>query len=215
MANEDLILSELLCARLVHDLSGPVGAVANGAELLDEGLADGAAAAGGMLGEAVTLLSASAAAAVARLRFLRLAFGSPGAPPPTSELRRVALDYFTNGATGGEAVALDWPAALDPAIGALPPPLVLNMLLLARDGLTRGGTVRIVPPPVGAAMALVAEGPQAAPGDAAKAVAASSPSGLTARGAQGYLAARLAQQAGLEIALSAQAGRVTIALEKG
>ena len=167
-----------------------------------------------MLGEAVELLSASAAAAVARLRFLRLAFGSPGAAPAPAELRRLALDYFTKGATGGDAIALDWPAAVDSAVGALPPSLVFNLLLLARDGLPRGGSVRLIAPPAGAALALVAEGPQAAPADAARALATGSPAGLNARGAQGYLAARLAQRAGTTIAVAAQAGRITITLEK-
>jgi hypothetical protein len=32
-ADDDLILAELLCARLVHDLSRPIGAVGNGAAL--------------------------------------------------------------------------------------------------------------------------------------------------------------------------------------
>ena len=50
MADDDLILAELLCARLVHDLSGPVGAVANGAELLED--AGPPATAGEIMGEA-------------------------------------------------------------------------------------------------------------------------------------------------------------------
>ena len=34
MSPDELKLAELLCARLCHDLAGPVGAVATGAELL-------------------------------------------------------------------------------------------------------------------------------------------------------------------------------------
>src|SRR5262249_40147361 len=113
--DDDLILAELLCARLAHDLSGPVGAVANGAELLeDEGSA-------GVAAEAVALLSGSAAAAVARLRFLRLALGPQGsAATPIAEIRKIASDYFGKGVQGGDAVALDWPAAHDAALGAVP-----------------------------------------------------------------------------------------------
>ncbi|MDP6474208.1 MAG: hypothetical protein QF449_10455 [Alphaproteobacteria bacterium] len=33
----DLDFAALLCARLCHDMAGPVGAVNNGAELLSEG----------------------------------------------------------------------------------------------------------------------------------------------------------------------------------
>ncbi len=207
--DDDLILAELLCARLVHDLSGPIGAVGNGAELLDE---DDMAA--DMVGEAVELLSVSAAAAVARLRFLRLALGPQSAAPTPAELRLLAIDYFTKGATGGDAVALDSPSVLDARLGAVPAQLVANLLILARDCLPRGGTIRIEIPSVGAQFALTAEGPQAVAADAAKALAAPAAAGLTPRGAQGYLTARLAARAGFNVVLAAQAGLVSIRLEK-
>ena len=209
MTDDDLILAELLCARLVHDLSGPIGAVANGAELLDED-----DLAGDVVGEAVELLSASAAAAVARLRFLRLALGPAGQQPSPVELRRLAVDFFTKGATGGDAVALDWPSALDPRLGAIPAQLVLNLLMLARDCLPRGGTIRVVAPLAGSDFTLIAEGAQAAPADAAKALASTAAAGLSPRGVQGYFAARVARRAGLAIVVSATAGRISIVLEK-
>ena len=205
MADDDLILAELLCARLVHDLSGPVGAVANGAELLDED-----ETAGALAGEALELLSASAAAAVARLRFLRAALGTQGAPLASAELRRIAADYFAKGAAGSEAVMLDWPAGVE--AGAISGRLLLNLLMLARDCLPRGGAVRIAAGTAGRPPEFVAEGPQAAPADAAKALGAPAASGLSPRGAQGYLTARLARAAGMTIAVATQPGRLTIAL---
>ncbi|HEY1720124.1 MAG TPA: histidine phosphotransferase family protein [Magnetospirillaceae bacterium] len=213
MADDDLILAELLCARLVHDLSGPVGAVANGAELLED--AEPGTPGGDIVGEAVELLSVSAAAAVARLRFLRLALGPHTGSQSPSELRRLSQDYFTKGATGGEAITLDWPTALDAGLAALPGRLILNALMLGRDCLPRGGTLRMITPAAGTILSLVAEGTNAAPAEAAKALAATDASGLTARGAQGYFVARLAGQAGLRIAVTPQPGRVAITLNKG
>ncbi len=214
MADDDLILAELLCARLVHDLSGPVGAVANGAELLAESTEDGAGL-GEMAGEALALLTGSAVAAVARLRFLRVALGvQAAAPTALAEARRLAIDYFQKGVSGPDAVALDWPAAIDPAISMVPARLVLNLLMLARDCLPRGGAIKLMGPAGGATLTALAEHAQAAPGEAVKAVAATHATGLTVRGAQGYLTARLARQAGTALAIAAQPGRVTIALAK-
>jgi len=209
MDDDDLILAELLCARLAHDLSGPVGAVSNGAELLDED-----DAAGDVVGEAVELLAVSAAAAVARLRFLRLALGPAGAPPRPVELRGLAIDYFSKGATGGDAVAFDCPGPLEAMLGAVPAQLIANLLMLARDCLPRGGAIRVAPPPAGAVFALLADGTHAAPAEAARALTAKGAAGLTPRGAQGYFAARLAQRAGLSILVAAETGRIAIALAK-
>lgn len=212
MADDELILAELLCARLVHDLSGPVGAVANGAELLAESLEEGGGASE-MAGEAITLLTESAAAAVARLRFLRLALGTQTATPtPHAEARRHAADYFKKGVSGPEAIVLDWPAALDPGLDAIPARLMLNLLMLARDCLPRGGAIRLAGPAGGAVLTVFAEQGHAVPGEAAKAVAARSVAGLTVRGAQGYFAARLAEQAGMAIGFLSEPGRVTITL---
>ena len=209
MADDELILAELLCARLIHDLSGPVGAVANGAELLGDEESDAA-----MAGEAIALLSTSAAAAIARLRFLRLALGPAGGPPPPADLRRIANDYFTKGATGGEAIALVWPPTLDAGLAGVPGRLILNLLMLARDCLPRGGAVRVEPPVGGAALTVAADGPGAAPADATKALAAPSAAGLNARGVSGYLTARLAALAGLRVTAAATAGKVTLTLAK-
>lgn len=65
----ELDLASLMCARLCHDLAGPVGAVNNGAELLAEGGAES-------MDDAHELISTCAGQAVRRLRFFRLAYGS-------------------------------------------------------------------------------------------------------------------------------------------
>src|SRR3546814_5278082 len=67
----DLRILELVCSRLCHDLVGPVGAVNNGIELLEEfdpSMAD----------DVLPLLRNSARQAWRRLDFFRLAFGAAG-----------------------------------------------------------------------------------------------------------------------------------------
>lgn len=69
---DPLLVARLLCTRLCHDMAAPVGAVANGAELMggDPSMVDA---------ETLALLAGSAAAASLRLRTLRAAFGLAGA----------------------------------------------------------------------------------------------------------------------------------------
>src|SRR3546814_20842043 len=67
----DLRILELVCSRLCHDLVGPVGAVNNGIELLEEfdpSMAD----------DVLPLLRNSARQAWRRLDCFRLAFGAAG-----------------------------------------------------------------------------------------------------------------------------------------
>ena len=65
---DSLQLAELLCARICHDLSGPVGAAAAGAELFED-------MAPAPDPETMALVSGAASGAVARLKFFRAALG--------------------------------------------------------------------------------------------------------------------------------------------
>jgi histidine phosphotransferase ChpT len=67
----DLRILELLTARLCHELSGPIGAVGNGAELLAEDAPD-------FVRDTLTLVQDSARVAAVRLRFYRLCYGFGG-----------------------------------------------------------------------------------------------------------------------------------------
>ncbi len=67
-----LDLSALLCSRVCHDIISPVGAVANGLELLDEDVDEETREI------AMGLIRSSTANASARLQFARIAFGAAG-----------------------------------------------------------------------------------------------------------------------------------------
>ena len=132
---DHLDFAALMCSRLCHDLVGPVGAVANGAELLAEGDAD-------MLADAQALIANSAGQAVRRLRFYRVAFGASGAASiGWAEALQTAGAYLadhkvhleTTGDITGEGGA---------AQGILIK-VVLNAMLVCAGGIPRGGTMAV------------------------------------------------------------------------
>ncbi len=121
---------ELLCSRLCHDLVGPVGAINNGVELLDEGGDTGS--------EALDLIADSAETAAARLRLYRVALGAAGGQSLSPGDARAALEGWFRGGK----VRLDWTL-----VAPSPPPgllkLTLLAALLAEESLPRGGTVTV------------------------------------------------------------------------
>ncbi|NBX03896.1 MAG: hypothetical protein EBR02_07565 [Alphaproteobacteria bacterium] len=134
---EDLRMAELLCARLCHDLTGPIGAVNNGAEFLsEEGF--------NMQNQAVELIVSSAFSAVSRLQFYRLAYGAvkEGGEADLSDKQKLAADYFA-----GSKVTLDWPDnhtdAAGVSISLKMVRLIYNFLIIASAALVRGGTISV------------------------------------------------------------------------
>ena len=174
-------LAELLCARLCHDLAGAIGAVATGAELLAEEDA-------GENAEAIDLLVTSATTAVARLRFLRLAFGRGGASLEAVQLQGLVSAFLASPLGCGGDLRLGWDDRGQIAWEAGPAKLLLNLVLLGRDCLPRGGVLtvraRVTDGPI---ISVIAEGPRAAPGESAAGTGAASAEKLGPRGAQGFM----------------------------
>lgn len=195
--DDDLKLAELLCARICHDLSGPIGAAVAGSELLaDDGAGDP---------EVGQMLGASIGTAAAHLKFLRAALGHGVQPMRLDELRGLVQALLP--ARG--AVAVEWhhdDAGTWPRDVAK---LLLNLVMIARDSLPRGGTVRVSLTAEPPAAAIEATGPQLAR-EAAEALAAPSLAGLTPRGAQAYYAARLARAAGARLTVDWPADRLVL-----
>ena len=129
-----LQLAQLLCSRVCHDLSGPVGAAAAGAELATDSSGDD---------DILQLVATSAAAASARLAFLRSALGYGTQIQKVQALQALTRKYFAGTAhEGGSPLVLDWQL---PA-GEMPAPssqVLLNLVMTARDALPRGGTVLV------------------------------------------------------------------------
>jgi len=210
---DGVLLAELLCARLCHDLAGPVAAVGTGAELLaDE---DGGGA--GLEAEALALLATSAAVAGHRLRFLRLVLGSSNAAVAAPALRELAANFLAGAAPAGQSLTLSWRDGGTAAWAAGAAKMLLNLVLLARDCLPRGGVVRVEARSGEGPLARVsAEGPGAQPGEAAAewAAAASPLASLGPRGAQGRYARLLAERLGLAPTLESAADRVVFGISR-
>ncbi len=129
-----LDLAALLCSRVCHDIISPVGAIANGLELLDEG-ADSETSE-----IAMDLIRASAKNASARLQFARIAFGaagSAGAHIDTGDAESVARSFFDN----EKKTDLEWHGerALLPKNKVK---LLLNLILVGLGAIPRGGLVK-------------------------------------------------------------------------
>lgn len=127
-----LDLAALLCSRVCHDLVSPVGAIANGLEVLDE---DGGEE---MRGFAMDLIKKSTRQASAKLQFARIAFGAAGSAGASIDLgdaENVAKGFFA-----GEKADLEWQItrAYMPKNKVK---LLLNLLLVAATGVPRGGIV--------------------------------------------------------------------------
>ena len=128
-------LASLLCSRLCHDLLSPVGAMNNGIELLaDEQDPE-------MRERCLELLTESARASANKLKFFRLAFGAGGGFGDDIDTREAksALE----GLYGPEKrIALGWVVAGDRLPkGAVK--LLLNLAMIAGDGLVRGGQLDV------------------------------------------------------------------------
>jgi histidine phosphotransferase ChpT len=130
----EIEFSALMVSRVCHDLVGPMGAVINGLEVLEDER-DPA-----MREDAIKLVSSSAAQALARIQFMRIAFGAAGSAG--AELDLGEIGRLIAGLLDGGKVKLDWQApqaywAKDWA------KLLMNAALLGADSLPRGGTVTV------------------------------------------------------------------------
>jgi len=206
----DLRVAELLASRLCHDLVGPIGAVNNGMELIEDEDP-------GMINEALKLTASSARQAANALQFFRLAYGMAGGRVggDLSELRDLIAAYLS----GGGKVTLDWsvqagPAGAPEGLGKL----LLNLVALAAEALPKGGglSVSVHPSPDGLEASVTAAGPGAKLRE--ESVPALHPdvavADLTPRSVQGYFTRLLARRAGGDLAIdTGQPGRLVFAVK--
>jgi histidine phosphotransferase ChpT len=120
-------LHELVASRICHDLISPIGACANGAELL---------AMGGGNDEA-ELIGQSAAHASGRVRFFRIAFGqsSAGSAIGSAEIGAILKAIST------DRLTYDW-TVTDEIQRAEAQAIMLSLLCLER-ALPRGGAITV------------------------------------------------------------------------
>ena len=124
----------MLCSRVCHDLSSPVGAIVNGLEVLEDAKDEETKT------FALNLIKKSAGTASAKLQFCRIAFGaagSAGAQIDLGDAEKIARGFLEDDKT---KLAWNLPRALMPKNRVK---LLLNMLLIAGQAIPRGGRITI------------------------------------------------------------------------
>jgi histidine phosphotransferase ChpT len=128
--SEALHLAELLCARLCHDLSGPLAALMGIVEIAREEQPGS---------ETLTLAEETAIELVQRLKLLRAAWGHDGDDMDVARLRGLADSLSASRRVHLDLTGLDPTSVFAPNAARL----VLNLLLLAAESMPGGGTVAL------------------------------------------------------------------------
>ncbi len=200
-----LDLTALLASRICHDIISPVGALANGLEVLEEEQGEE------MREFAMELITKSAKSASAKLKFSRLAFGasgSAGASIDTGEAEEVVKLYME-----GEKAEITW----DGTRSLVPKnrvKLLLNLVLISLGAIPRGGTVHITLTGEGETITFEIRcvGPKArVPGDFVDMLNGIMEGEMTAHAIQPYYAVLLAQETGLTLSATVDGEDVVLA----
>ncbi len=208
--NDDALLAmiESLTARICHDLVGPVGAIANGVELLAEDAAKPDP-------EVIQLIASSARSASQRLQYFRTSFGSGNALSTTralSDARVLALSLTEAGKVTVEFPAPD--ADTEAAAGRPVAKILLNLLLVAHECLPRGGRIRVRTSAAAGSLQITieAEGVQARLMDENRVALTPDPLGhaMSPRGVPARLALLTAAAVGATVHVEETPGRVAM-----
>lgn len=201
-----IAIAEMLCTRLCHDMTGPIGAVNNGVEFLTEESPD-------QKNPAIDLICSSAHEAVVRLQFYRNAYGKVNdvGEIALTEKRELAQDFFAAGKT-----TLDWPDTATERGGVylngLQTRLLLNLLIIASASLMKGGqlAVRIVQNQAGRSFSVEATGPLLKwdPESAAVLVVGDVP--LSPKNVQLHLTRALAAECGMALDVDASEQKISL-----
>ncbi len=203
-APDALDLAALMCSRICHDLINPIGAIVNGLEVLDSSnKADDREF-------ALDLIRKSAKSTSSRLQFCRIAFGaagSTGAQIDLGEAQKMARGHLED-----EKTKLTWnlPHVL---MAKNRVKLLLNLLIIAQQGIPRGGELTVDPVGEGDAMGFCvrAAGPNARePQNISEQLNLANAGSVSAHGVQPYYTALLAQACSLKVAVSSEADAVTV-----
>src|SRR6185437_15453615 len=201
----EIEFSALMVSRVCHDLVGPLGAVVNGLEVLEDER-DAA-----MRADALKLVGMSANQALARIQFMRIAFGAAGSAG--AELDLGEIGRLVTGLIEGSKVSLDWqtPQIYWPKDWAK---LLMNSTLIGVDCLPRGGVVTVTtnPDPAMPSFKVRAVGMNArALEDVERGVRGDGEAGpVDARGIQPFLTYRLSRNVNAGLTLTVSDGMVEL-----
>jgi histidine phosphotransferase ChpT len=131
----DLELAALISSKICHDVIGPVGAIYNGLEILDE---DSDADAKNYALDVIRNVTAQASA---RLQFARFAFGAAGSAGAQIDL--ATAEQITRGLIGQGKHRLNW-RGMRGHMAKDKVKLLLNLVAAAITALPRGGEIEVM-----------------------------------------------------------------------
>ena len=135
MSNSEVDLAALMCSKICHDLLSPVGAINNGLELLEDETDPV------MRDRCMDLLADSARVSADKLKYFRLAFGAAGGfgdNVDPAEARQLIESLI--GDSG--KITLGW-ALQGEALPKKAIKILLNLALIAKEALVRGGSLDV------------------------------------------------------------------------
>ena len=124
-------LLELMSSRMFHDLAGPIGAVSNSIEFLEEDNPN-------IKEKALSIIKSSACESIARLKFFRQAYGTVGEREVYLVNLREVVDEFVS----SSKIKVKWTIE-DRPINCYVAKSVLNLIIIAMGCLIHGGVVEI------------------------------------------------------------------------
>ena len=202
---DPLELAALIGSRICHDIISPVGAIANGLEVLETEKDES------MREFAMDLVRQSSSQASAKLQFARLAFGASGGAGAEIDMvdaGRCAAGFFER-----EKADLDWQVSA-PMLGKAEAKLLLNLLMIAANAAARGGKVTVTAErnDDDTALRIVVEGDRAkcAPGIREVIAEGERPDPLDAHSVQPLYTQLLARQADMAVTLSEEDDKVVL-----
>jgi histidine phosphotransferase ChpT len=134
VAPSDLELAALISSKICHDVIGPVGAIYNGLEILDE---DNNAEAKSYALDVIRNVTEQASA---RLQFARFAFGAAGSAGAQIDL--ATAEQISRGFIGQGKHALGW-SGLAGHMSKDKVKLLLNLVACSLTALPRGGQIDV------------------------------------------------------------------------
>ncbi len=202
MSQSGVDLAALLCSKLCHDLLSPVGAINNGLELLEDETDPE------MRDRCLDLLADSARASADKLKYFRLAFGAAGGFG--DEVDPAEAKQLVESLVGDQGkITLGWAVQS----GTLPKKaikILLNLALIAREALVRGGQLDVGAEQGNNGIEVVvrAEGPKIALDDGIRAALEGTlpQSELTARTAAAWMSRELSCENGGDLRVSPASG---------
>lgn len=129
---ENIILAQLVCTRMSHDIIGNVGAVANALELFEDGDTD-------FFEDIKNILSVSSRVLSARMRFFRLAFGLNNGALTDNDVVFDAIDNYLQ-TLGSENSRISFMS--DNKTMAEHNKMILLAVMTLADLLPRGGEIK-------------------------------------------------------------------------